>query len=57
MYEASDLPPEQDDEIARHEVSEDGLTWRPYDPRRDNGRALLHQRIVFAPPTEPPSPR
>ena len=35
-------------EIARHEVSEDGLNWRPYDPERDHG-ALLHKRIEFAP--------
>lgn len=37
-----------DDEIARHEVSEDGEMWRDYDPVRDEGR-LLHKRIVFAP--------
>lgn len=38
-------------DIARYEVSEDGVTWRPYDPRRDRDRPL-HKRIEFAPPTE-----
>jgi len=38
-------------EIARHEVSEDGVNWRPYDPERDRGR-LLHKRIEFAAPKE-----
>ncbi len=36
-------------EIARHEVSDDGVTWRPYDPAQDNTRPILHQRIEFAP--------
>jgi hypothetical protein len=40
-----------DVEIARHEVSEDGVHWRPYDPERDRGQ-LLHKRIEFAPPRE-----
>jgi len=39
-----------DVEIARHEVSEDGVNWRPYDPARDTG-GLLHKRIEFAPPS------
>jgi hypothetical protein len=38
-----------DIDIDRHEVSEDGVTWRPYDPARDNGK-LLHTRIIFAAP-------
>ncbi len=37
-------------EIARHEVSDDGVNWRPYDRQRDNTRPILHQRIEFAPP-------
>ncbi|MBC7770389.1 MAG: hypothetical protein H7124_16535 [Phycisphaerales bacterium] len=37
-----------DPEIARHEVSEDGVNWRPYDPQRDRNQ-LLHKRIEFAP--------
>jgi hypothetical protein len=41
--------PSDDAEIARHEVSEDGVMWRDYDPARDEGRNL-HTRIVFAPP-------
>jgi hypothetical protein len=40
-------------EIARHEVSEDGLTWRPFDPQRDSQR-VLHKRIEFAPIAERP---
>lgn len=43
--------PAREPDIARYEVSEDGVTWRPYDPRRDRGRPL-HKRIEFAPPTE-----
>lgn len=38
---------DQDDDIVRYEVSEDGVTWRPYSPR-DAG-AQLHTRIEFAP--------
>lgn len=36
------------EEIASYEVSEDGLTWRPYEPARDQ-HISLHKRIVFAP--------
>ncbi|HJS79915.1 MAG TPA: hypothetical protein VJ748_04780 [Vitreimonas sp.] len=43
--------PTPEPDIARYEVSEDGVTWRPYDPRRDRDRPL-HKRIEFAPPTE-----
>jgi len=43
--------PECDPEIARYEVSEDGVSWRPYDPARDDGQPL-HRRIEFAPPAE-----
>jgi hypothetical protein len=50
MYESLTLPTRDDAaDIARHEVSEDGVNWRPYDPLRDAGRTLLHQRIEFAP--------
>ncbi|MGE0742173.1 MAG: hypothetical protein AB7O98_12600 [Hyphomonadaceae bacterium] len=35
-------------DIARHEVSEDGVHWRPFDPVRDRNRTL-HRRIEFAP--------
>lgn len=38
-----------DPEIARYEVSRDGVLWRDYDPLRDDGVPLLHKRIVFAP--------
>lgn len=38
----------EDSDIARHDVSEDGVHWRPYDPQRDRGRTL-HRRIEFAP--------
>lgn len=44
--ETSDTP---DADIARYEVSEDGVTWRPYDPTRDTDERL-HTRIFFAPP-------
>jgi hypothetical protein len=48
MFEAESLSPEQEEPgIARHEVSEDGVNWRPYDPARDRGRTL-HRRIEFA---------
>ena len=51
MFEASHIQAhEHAVEIARHEVSDDGVTWRPYDPKRDNARPILHQRIEFAPP-------
>jgi len=39
-----------DPEIARYQVSEDGVNWRPFDPARDSGQ-LLHRRIEFAPLT------
>jgi hypothetical protein len=42
--------PECDPDIASYEVSEDGVTWRPYDPARDKDQPL-HRRIEFAPPT------
>ena len=45
-----------DADIARWEVSEDGVNWRPYDPKRDTG-PLLHKRIEFAPPPEETSAR
>jgi hypothetical protein len=41
----------EDADIAAHEVSEDGVTWRPYDAATDANRTL-HTRIVFAPPSE-----
>ncbi len=41
---------EDEAEIARHEVSEDGVTWRAYDPARDRDKTFLHQRIEFAAP-------
>lgn len=40
---------ESDDEIAAYEVSDDGVTWRPYNPARDTSE-LLHTRIFFAEP-------
>ena len=40
-----------DPDIARHDVSEDGITWRPYDPELDRWRSL-HQRIEFAAPRD-----
>jgi hypothetical protein len=33
--------------IARYEVSEDGVAWRPYNPKEDVLKAL-HKRIEFA---------
>lgn len=51
MFECSENPTATDPEIARHEVSEDGISWRPYDPERDNGKRL-HTRIVFAEPKD-----
>jgi hypothetical protein len=42
-----DALPSDDPDIASHEVSEDGLMWRPFDPERDQGRTL-HRRIKFA---------
>lgn len=49
MFEAS-INHDPGAEIARHEVSEDGVNWRPYDSARDNRCAILHQRIEFAAP-------
>lgn len=46
LQKTSDTP---DADIARYEVSEDGVTWRPYDPTRDTDERL-HTRIFFAPP-------
>jgi hypothetical protein len=44
-----ELSPPDDPDIARHDVSEDGVTWRAFDPVRDAGKTL-HRRIEFAPP-------
>ena len=49
MLNARDGRTEKDAEIARWEVSDDGVHWRPYNPARDTG-PLLHKRIEFAPP-------
>jgi hypothetical protein len=43
------MSPESDDDILRHEISEDGVHWRPYDPRVDPDSGV-HRRIEFAPP-------
>lgn len=40
-----------DTDIARYEVSDDGVTWRPYDAARDTG-GLLHTRMFFADPQQ-----
>ena len=45
------IPDDDDCEIARHEVSEDGMTWRPFD-REQDAKRMLHTRIVFAPPAQ-----
>lgn len=42
-----DALPDTDPDIASHEVSEDGVMWRPFDPERDAGKTL-HRRIKFA---------
>jgi hypothetical protein len=48
MFDAHYDPPDTDPaEIAKHEVSEDGVTWRAYDPQIDRHR-VLHTRIEFA---------
>lgn len=47
----TNLATTHDADIARWEVSEDGVNWRPYDPKRDTD-PLLHKRIEFAPPAE-----
>lgn len=39
----------EDQDIAAYEVSDDGLTWRPFDPARDRD-GPLHKRIIFAAP-------
>jgi hypothetical protein len=49
MFDCTDINSPLDPEIARYDVSEDGVTWRPYDPARDTSE-LLHTRIVFAEP-------
>ena len=46
-----EAPPDHDPDIASHEVSEDGVVWRPFDPERDAGKTL-HHRIKFAPVEE-----
>ncbi len=51
MFDAALINTQDDPDIARHEVSEDGVAWRPYDPARDYG-LNLHRRIEFAPPRE-----
>ncbi len=40
-----------DIDILRHEISEDGVHWRPYDPKVDPDCGV-HRRIEFAPPIE-----
>ena len=47
MFEMPVTEPAGQHEIASYDVSEDGETWRPYDPARDRHTAL-HKRIVFA---------
>jgi hypothetical protein len=49
LDEANTKTLQWDPDIARYEVSEDGVSWRPYDPGRDDGQPL-HRRIEFAPP-------
>ena len=51
MFHHTDTTSVVDADISRHEVSEDGVTWRPYDPQRDSSE-LLHTRIVFAEPQD-----
>lgn len=46
MFDCTDII---ETEIALHEVSEDGVNWRPYDPARDTSE-LLHTRMFFADP-------
>jgi hypothetical protein len=41
-----------DPDIACYQVSEDGVTWRAFDPARDLGQRL-HRRIEFAADAEP----
>ena len=47
MRDTPPLPAAEEPEIAIYVVSRDGIRWRDYDPRRDEGE-LLHKRIVFA---------
>lgn len=51
MYDGAQTSAPDDLEIARYDVSEDGVIWRPYDAKRDRGQ-MLHKRIEFAPPRE-----
>lgn len=44
MFDCTDTT---DADIAQHEVSEDGVNWRPYDPARHQ-----HTRIIFAEPQD-----
>ncbi|MBL8546648.1 MAG: hypothetical protein JNL81_09285 [Hyphomonadaceae bacterium] len=44
MFDCTDIT---EIEIVRYEVSDDGVTWRPYDPARDTS-GLLHTRMFFA---------
>ncbi len=41
----------KDPDIARWDVSTDGVHWRPYNPKRDTD-PLLHKRIEFALPAK-----
>lgn len=50
MFDAAAPAYDADEEIARYEVSEDGVLWRPADPARDNALPFVHKRIEFAPP-------
>jgi hypothetical protein len=52
MSEALSYTLDQNDaDIAAYDVSEDGVTWRPFDPVHDRDR-MIHRRIEFAPPAE-----
>ncbi len=42
-----DAATSNDPDIACYQVSEEGVTWRAYDPARDEGQRL-HRRIEFA---------
>jgi hypothetical protein len=46
MLDTIPTSPPEDPEIAIYVVSRDGVRWRDYDPRRDDGQ-MLHKRIVF----------
>ncbi|MBL8536824.1 MAG: hypothetical protein JNM59_05415 [Hyphomonadaceae bacterium] len=55
MLHQTPPPIAADDGIASYEVSEDGVTWRPFNPATD--KALrLHRRIQFAPLEDDPHP-